>query len=175
MKIPVVDKNDVEIGLKERDAIGPNDIYRVSALWLTNTKGEVLLAQRAFSKKNSPGVWGPAVAGTIEEGETYDSNIVKEIQEEIGVSVSIDQLHKGPKTFHKTEQRACFDQWYLYIADIPLQQFIVSEEEVAEIRWVNRLELEQWYAKHPEEFLNTTSQWLPTILSFASMAGESAR
>ena len=33
-----------------------------------------------------PEVWGPAVSGTNEEGETYDSNIIKEAQEEIGLT-----------------------------------------------------------------------------------------
>ncbi len=165
MKVPVVDENDVEIGLKERNDIGPEDIYRVSALWLTNTKGEALMAQRALSKKNSPGLWGPAVAGTIEEGETYDSNIVKEIQEEIGIIVSIDQLRKGPKTFHKTNRRVYFDQWYLYTADISLEQFVVADEEVAQIRWISRTDLEQWYAEKPEEFITSSVEWLPVLLT----------
>ena len=47
----------------------------------------VLIVERqtAFDKKYDPGKWGPSAAGTVEEGETYQSNIIKELQEEIGL------------------------------------------------------------------------------------------
>ena len=60
MLIPVVDANDIQIGLKEREDITSGDIYRVSALWLTNSNGDVLLTQRSYTKKNSPGAWSAA-------------------------------------------------------------------------------------------------------------------
>lgn len=85
MKIPIVNESDEVIAYKERESIAVEDIYRVSALWVKNSKGESLLAQRAFTKKHSPGKWEPAVAGTVEEGEDYDSNIIKEIEEELGL------------------------------------------------------------------------------------------
>jgi isopentenyl-diphosphate delta-isomerase len=165
MKIPVVDENDVQIGLKERDELKSGDFYRVAALWLTNSKGEILLAQRALSKKNSPEKWGPAVAGTVEDGETYDSNIVKEIFEEIGVSVSIDELTKGPKVFVKTTEKGFFDQWYFYTIDLPSDEFVIPEDEVTQVRWVSRADFDTWYAERPEDFLSNISQWLPYLLT----------
>ena len=84
-KIIIVDEDDNIIGSKERNSIVSGDIYRVSALLIENSKGEILLAQRALTKKHDPGKWGPPVAGTVEEGETYESNIVKEAEEELGL------------------------------------------------------------------------------------------
>lgn len=79
MKIQIVDENDKFVSNKERSEVDyKSDIYRVSALWLTNSKGQTLLAKRAMVKDKDPGKWGPAVAGTIDEGETYDENIYKE-------------------------------------------------------------------------------------------------
>ena len=54
-KIIIVDENDNIIGYKERGTIEQSDIDRVSALWITNSKGEFLLARRAYTKKNNPG------------------------------------------------------------------------------------------------------------------------
>jgi len=86
VKIIIVDENDNPIGLKERGTLDyDKDIYRVSALWITNSKGQILIARRALTKKQNPGKWGPGVAGTIDEGETYDSNIIKEAKEELGL------------------------------------------------------------------------------------------
>ncbi|MEI7562268.1 MAG: hypothetical protein WCJ39_00675 [bacterium] len=53
--IPVVNEQDEIIGYKERSEIQKEDIYRVTALWITNNKGEILIAQRAFTKRNNPG------------------------------------------------------------------------------------------------------------------------
>ena len=79
--ITIVNEEDEIIGHKDRTSLDhETDIYRVAALWLTNSTGEVLIAQRALSKESSPGKWGPAAAGTVEEGETYESNIVKEVE-----------------------------------------------------------------------------------------------
>jgi len=91
-----VDENDNPIGSKHWRIMQYDNIYRVSALWLTDrTIGEILLAQRKWTKKNDPGKWGAVVYGTIEVGETYDSNIIKEIEEEIGLTGL--KLQKGPK------------------------------------------------------------------------------
>jgi hypothetical protein len=46
------DKNDRIIGYKDRNAIQPGDFHRVSALWLTNSDGKILLAQRAFNRRS---------------------------------------------------------------------------------------------------------------------------
>src|SRR3989344_2570418 len=85
-KTIIVDEHDNPIGLKDREDITSEDIYRVSLLWITNSKGEILLARRAYTKSHDPGKWGPAVAGTVEEGETYESNIIKEAEEELGLT-----------------------------------------------------------------------------------------
>ena len=44
-RIIIVDEQDNEIGSADRETIVPGDsrIYRVSALWITNSKGEICL------------------------------------------------------------------------------------------------------------------------------------
>lgn len=79
MKYLVVNESDEVIATKERAELLTTDIVRVSALWLTNSQGEVLLAKRAASKKYDASKWGPAAAGTVEECESYEQNMVKEI------------------------------------------------------------------------------------------------
>jgi predicted kinase len=92
----IVNDQDQIIGHKEPGTLLKEDIYRVSSLWVTNSKGDILLAQRKFTQKLDPGKWGPAVAGTVDEGETYESNIIKEAEEEIGLKDMRPAL--GPKT-----------------------------------------------------------------------------
>jgi len=133
MKIVIVDKDDKVIGLKEKGTLDfEKDFYRVSALWIKNSKGKSLLAQRAFTKKQDPGVWGPAVAGTIEEGETYDSNIIKETEEEIGLKNV--KPEKAIKEFIDGKYKY-FTQLYFIKLDKDSDEFKFDKKEVEKIGW----------------------------------------
>lgn len=157
-KIIVVDENDNEIGVKERIDITHNDIYRVSGLWLTNSKGEILLAQRSFNKHpaHSPGKWGPAVAGTVEEGETYEENIAKEIEEEIGLE-NLD-LIKSQKNFRDTGKRKYFVQIYSANIDKPINEFKIQENEVEQVKWFTKDELREKFTNHPKDFIGSIKE-----------------
>lgn len=149
-KIIIVDEKDNPIGLKERGTVNPeNDICRVSALWITNSKNQILLAQRKWTKKYNPGKWGPTVAGTNEEGETYESNIFKEAEEEIGL-ISKDFV-KGPKIFSNNPNKR-FSQFFYLALDWELAQFKIQEDEVEQIKWFDRDKLLLELKTNPSNF-----------------------
>jgi len=151
-KIVIVNDKDEVIGAKERSALASSDIYRVSALWIKNSRGDSLLAQRAFDKAHDPGLWGPAVAGTVDEGEDYDINIRKEAAEEIGLNDLKPQL--GPKYRIKGDYDY-FVQWYTVESDQPASEFSIDPAEVADIRWFSAADLKREMAEHPDKFLKT--------------------
>lgn len=158
MKVIIVDEKDNEIGVKPFTEIDyETEIYRVSAVWIQNAKNELLLAQRAFTKLHSPGAWGPSAAGTLEVGETYDENIIKEVQEELGVSLDLKDLVKGKKllTVSKNPDRKYFTQWYSAIVDKPIEKFTIQKEEVEAIRWISKEDLLAELTVDPEKFLDT--------------------
>lgn len=150
INIPIVNEQDEIIGYKERSTITANDIYRVSALWLKNFKGDILLAQRKLTEDHDPGKWGPAVAGTVDEGETYESNIIKEIKEEIGLENV--NLTPGPKRRVSGEYNY-FCQWYTLTIDKPAENFVIQEDEVEQVKWFSKSELQTELRQHPEQFL----------------------
>jgi len=109
---------------------------------MANSKNEILLAKRALTKKHDPGKWGPAVAGTVDEGETYDSNIVKEVEEELGLkNINPEKWIKNDTIGKQKYQH--FTQWYKLRLDEPLDYFKLQEEEVSEIKWFARDELKE--------------------------------
>lgn len=150
MKIPIVDESDNIIGYRERTDINPELIYRVSGLWITDIKGNILLARRAFDKTHDPGKWGPAVAGTVEEGETYESNIIKEAEEEIGL-LNIKPV-LGKKMRRKSKYNY-FTQEFLLILPVGFNDFKILEREVAEVKWFSKEELIKELKEKPDEFL----------------------
>lgn len=161
--VVVNEKNEI-IGAKPRRGLAPGDIYRVSALWCTNSEGGVLMAQRAFTKDKDPGKWGPACAGTVEEGETFEENMVKETGEELGLSITPEQLKIGPLILVKNIPNTYYCQWYFYTIDKPAESFQIQVEEVEQIHWFGKQELKKQITEHPEEFTYAAPQWANLFL-----------
>lgn len=150
MKIPIVDKDDNVIEYRERNAVDANSIYRVSALWVTDSDGNILLARRALNKSHNPGKWGPAVAGTVEADETYESNIIKEATEEIGLEkirpiIGNKKLKKGEWTY--------FAQEFILTLPSGFADFKIDQNEVAEVRWFSPEQLKIELRQNPDSFL----------------------
>lgn len=158
-QIIIVDEKDEVIGHKERNAVERTDIYRASALWLENSRGEVLLAQRALIKSHHPGKWGPAVAGTVEKGETYDSNIRKESAEEIGLeNCRFEKIQK----VRVARARNYFCQWYRAVLDRKIAEFTIDPVEVRQIAWFSKKKLADLIEVEPDQFLISVKEFLPT-------------
>jgi isopentenyl-diphosphate delta-isomerase len=148
--IVIVDADDNVLGFKNRGDI-LDDIYRVSALWITDEDGNILLAQRALTKKHHPGLFGPAVAGTVEQGETYGYNIQKEAEEELGLE-GLD-LQEIKTEFHDGTYKH-FTRWYK--AEIHKDtEMSLQEDEVASVRWFEPQELKRLLEDQPELFLES--------------------
>lgn len=149
--VVIADEQDIPIGLKSYGQITYDDIYRVSALWVTDpASDDCLLTQRKETKRNNPGKWMSAVAGTIEEGESYDENIIHETEEEIGVTDL--EFNKGSKEFVDDGQHRYFVQWYTASLnrDTPIT---LQEEEVEDYAWVSREQLLKELKETPEKFV----------------------
>ena len=148
-KFIVVDESDQIIGHKRKEDIRQQDIYRVSALWITNSTGEILLSKRHRSKSHDPSKWICAVTGTVEEGESYEENIIKEAEEELGLKNIT--LALGPKTkidgYHNH-----FTQWYKLLVDKEIEEFRLQEGEVEEIAWISENDLAKELGSIPEKF-----------------------
>ncbi len=156
-KIIIVDKDDNIIGHKDRGTLKKEDIYRVSALWITNSSGKILLARRHCNKSHHPRRWGPAAAGTVDEGESYEKNIIKEAEEELGLK-NIKPT-PGPKRKTKGEYYH-FTQWYTLITDKDINEFKIQEDEVEEIKWFLKEELLKELETRPENFLPKMKEYV---------------
>jgi isopentenyl-diphosphate Delta-isomerase len=152
----IVDTQDQQIGAKSRDTLTYDDIYRVSALWVTNSNGDVLLAQRTWGKRHDPGKWGPAAAGTVEVGETYESNVYKEAEEEIGLTGYT--FAEGPKRFYEDVYRF-WTQWYTVIVDKDVKEFVKQDEEVEALAWFPADKLKRELKDQPQKFVPGAAYW----------------
>lgn len=152
MYIPVVNEKDEIIGHKERDNVNPTvDIVRSASLWITNTNGDILLAQRKLTKRSNPGKWSEAVGGTVEGEDDYESTMLREVQEEIGITVTDYKI--GPKQYVNSPTRY-FVQWYLAVIDAPIEGFTIQEEELEQLAWISEGQLVKELKNNPEKYID---------------------
>ena len=91
-------------------------------------------------------------SGTVDEGETYEINMTKEVGEELGlknVPLTLGPKIKVDGMYHH------FTQWYTLQIDKNIDEFIFQKDEVEEIKWFTKEELLDQLKKNPTEFLPT--------------------
>lgn len=60
---------------------------RSTNVFVMNTKGEILCHQRSLVKERMPGVWVTHLGGHVADGETPETNVLKELEEEANIIV----------------------------------------------------------------------------------------
>ncbi len=152
MSVPIVDKDDTVISFKERTDVDPTvDIVRSASLWITNTNGDILLAQRKLTKRNNPGKWSEAVGGTVEDEDDYESTMLREASEEIGLKV--DSYELGPKQYIDAPAKY-FVQWYTTVIDQPIETFHIQEEELEQLAWISEEQFIKELRDTPEKYID---------------------
>lgn len=149
-KVYVVDENDVVLGEKWRDELGESDRWRIIAVWVENSQGDILLQQRSASRTINPNKWTAGVVGTVPLGESYETTAYRELAEEIGVT-NVKLAFKCKATY-----KASVGSRYIYTfsckVDKPLSEFKFQKEEVSRLRWVTPSQLIQELEDAPEQF-----------------------
>lgn len=163
IQVPVVDRSDRVIGLKSREELDlEKDIVRSASLWITNNRGEVLLAQRKFTKRTDPGKWAEAVGGTVDGKDSYEETIYREAEEELGILGQ--KFILGPKQFIAGPPNSYFVQWYYLTLDWPIEKFTPQKSEVEQVAWWIMDELKRDIVKNPDKYITA----LPGMIELLS-------
>lgn len=92
--VVLVDRNDNQIGLMEKQAahIEPH-LHRAFSVFIFNSKGELLLQQRALSKYHSPGLWTNTCCSHPRDGETVAEAASRRLLEEMGMQCELHEVY----------------------------------------------------------------------------------
>ena len=89
-QVVLVDEKDAEIGLMpKQEAHEKGLLHRAFSVFIFNTRGEILLQQRASSKYHSPGLWSNSCCSHPREGEQVSAAAVRRLKEEMGMSCDL--------------------------------------------------------------------------------------
>lgn len=146
----LVDNNDRQIGLMEKQAahIGPH-LHRAFSVFIFNSKGELLMQQRALSKYHSPGLWTNTCCSHPRSGETLEEATSRRLMEEMGMTCPMHEvytfIYKAPVGQGLTEHE--FDHVFIGQSDdIPN----INTEEVASWKYMRLDDLKKDLELYPE-------------------------
>ena len=147
--IDIVDKYGNPSGASELKSIIHKMGYyhHTSHVWFYTKNGEVLLSQRSAKKSICPLMWDVSVAGHIDAGETPKQAALRETKEEIGLTISENDLQAiGIFPCFQSYENGIIDNEFhnTFIAElkVPLSVLKPQEEEVEALKLVSYKELE---------------------------------
>ena len=121
--------------------------HRSAHIWIYNSKGEILIQLRAKDKNFYPNVWDVSVAGHISAGEKPIISALREVREEIGLSIKEKDLKfykiiKEKQVYKKIISNE-FDYVYILKFDGDIKKLRLQDEEVKSIKFIelNKLEV----------------------------------
>ena len=148
--IDIVDDQDSVIGTTTKDEAQEKGLrHRVVRISLEDSSGNILLQKRHDDKELYPGCWDTAAAGHVDAGEGYLAAAERELYEELRVVTPLE-LVKHYKSDGAFGWRKLNRFTTLYRAVIPAETTLsLQEDEVADVRWMNRTELGVFIQNNP--------------------------
>ncbi len=149
-QVILVDENDRQIGLMEKQAAHVNPhLHRAFSIFIFNSKGELLMQQRALSKYHSPGLWTNTCCSHPRDGETLTEATSRRLMEEMGMTCEMHEvytfIYKAPVGQGLTEHE--FDHVWIGRSDETPQ---INREEVESWKYVSLSDLKVDIQLHPE-------------------------
>lgn len=130
----IYDQAEHKIGQHQRsETLRTGEYHLVANIFLFNQAGEVLLQQRSFDKLNYPGAWDCSVGGSVLAGETPLAAMVREVHEELGLTVTQEQL----QLFDHQIAPTWIEYWFVAHLDFELSDVTIQTEEVAQVGFFN--------------------------------------
>jgi len=151
-RLILVDEHDVPLGTVEKmEAHEKALLHRAFSVFIFNSKGEMLLQQRATSKYHSGGLWTNACCSHPYSGEDTLAAAEKRLQEEMGFTTPLTKafefIYKAPFENGLTEHE--YDHVFTGIYDGAI---VPDANEVANFCFKNLTEIKTLLQQHPEEY-----------------------
>ena len=152
-RIIFVDENDTPIGIGTREEAWANGIYmRIVRVVLKDEKGRILSQRRSSEKKSYPNLWTDSASGHVDEGDTYDSAVIRELEEELGVSAELTFIGKFASK-DVIGDKIILEFNAVYEGTISSNSsFTLEEGEVSDTQWFELDTLKREMQNDPDSF-----------------------
>lgn len=160
----LVDEFDNEIGVMEKQQAHVEGLlHRAFSVFIFNSKGEMLLQQRAKSKYHSPGLWTNACCSHPRKGETILEASQRRLEEEMGLFADLKVLdfliYKAPFDNGLTEHE--YDYIVIGYTDSTPK---INVDEVEDYVYKSISEIQKGVLLSPEYYTEWFKLILPKVL-----------
>lgn len=151
-KVILVDAEDNPVGTEAKMQAHLNgDLHRAISILIYNTKGEMLLQQRALSKYHTPGLWTNACCSHPRPGESTSGAAKRRLVEEMGMEAELNEkftfIYKAHFDNGLTEHE--LDHVFIGITDTDPA---INPDEVNDFKWISMNELLRDISTNPENY-----------------------
>ncbi|MBU2946073.1 NUDIX hydrolase [Zobellia uliginosa] len=140
-------------------------------IWFYTVSGRILIQQRSRNKDVFPLLWDVSVAGHIGSGEDIETSAIREIQEEIGVTIKPEALEKIGvfKSIHKHSEQLLdceYHHTFLCKLEVPFHTLQKQESEVENLALVPLLQFSQetWGLANLQKYVPHSTVYYKTII-----------
>ena len=156
----LVNKNNRRIGIEEKiKAHKEGKLHRAFSIFIFNSKGELLVQQRAKTKYHSGNLWSNSVCSHPKPNETYLQATHRRLKEEMGFDCKLKKLFCF--VYNADFQNGLIENEYdcVFIGkyDGKIQP---NKKEVQNCKWTSLKDLKEDIKKNPDKY----SVWLKIIL-----------
>ncbi len=150
--VVLVDNKNRKIGEMEKlEAHKKGLLHRAFSIFIFNSKGELLIQQRAKSKYHSWGLWSNTVCGHPKPVERYLTAAHRRLKEEMGFDCALKK--KDCFIYKKQFKNGLIEYEYdcIFVGkfdDTPKPNL----SEVADWKWISISDLKKAITKNPEEY-----------------------
>jgi len=145
----VVNERDEVVGAAPRREVHARGLrHRAVHVLVFNPRGEVFLQKRSQCKDTAPGKWDSSASGHLETGEAYDACAVRELREEIGLT-----LAGPPARVFKLDACAATGWEFCWVYRCEhAGPFTLHPGEIETGGWFAPPALSEWVAGKPDDF-----------------------
>ncbi len=156
----LVNKNNRRIGIEEKiKAHKEGKLHRAFSIFIFNSKGELLVQQRAKTKYHSGNLWSNSVCSHPKPNETYLQATHRRLKEEMGFDCKLKKLFCF--VYNADFQNGLIENEYdcVFIGKYD-GKIKPNKKEVQNCKWTSLKDLKEDIKKNPDKY----SVWLKIIL-----------
>lgn len=121
--------------IKRGDVFAEGEYYVCCEIWVQSSNGQLLMTQRHPNKK-AGGLW-EFTGGGVLAGETTKQAAVRELKEELGISIEESELDLLSVYKHNNY----FMDIFRVKKNLEIMNLVLQPEEVVDAKWVSNEEL----------------------------------
>ena len=135
--VEIVDSNGNFTGeIVDKDiAHDKNLLHNEICCFILNDNKQILLQKRASTKRMHPNKWG-LCAGHVVAHESLIDAALREIKEEVGLDITVNELHPFAERFVNLDTYDSQVTYFYYIkTNLKASEFKIQIEELSEVKW----------------------------------------